>query len=64
MSGLGEQSQRMGADASHHQQHDVGQGHAQRDFEYSLGTSPAMDVNVHFLSVRAAEAGFKRQPDG
>ena len=64
VSGFGEQGQRMGANAGHHQQHDVGEGHAERDLEHSLGTTRAVDVGVHFLSVRAAKAGFKPQGAG
>ncbi len=63
MSGLGEQRQRMGTNPGHHQQHDVGKSHAQRNFQYSLGTAPAMNVDVHHLSVRAGKAGFKTSGD-
>ena len=59
MSGLGQQRQRMGTNAGHHQQHDVGESHAQRNLQYSLGTAPAMNVDVHILSVRTGKAGFK-----
>ena len=61
VSGFREQGQRVGTDASHHQQHDVGQGNAKRDFKHPLGTTRAMNVNVHTLSVRAARTGFKRR---
>jgi hypothetical protein len=50
----------MSVDAGHYQQPDIRQGHTQRDLEHSLGSAPAMNVDVHPLSVRAAEAGFKR----
>jgi hypothetical protein len=64
VSGFGEQRQRMGTNAGHHQQHDVGESHAQRNLQYSLGTAPAMNVDVHFLSVRAGKAGFKAVGSG
>src|SRR5271170_2378420 len=51
----------MGSNAGRDQQHDVSKGHAQRDLEHSLGTTPAMNVSVHPLSVRAPKAGFKRR---
>src|ERR1019366_5944621 len=51
----------MRANARHHQQHDVGEGHAQRDLEHSLGTTRAMNGAVHPLSVRGTRAGFKRR---
>ena len=31
VSGLGEQRQRVGADSGHDQQHDIGEGHSQRN---------------------------------
>jgi len=43
-----------------HEQHDVGEGYAKRDFENSRGTAWAMGVHVHDFSLRAAGGGFKR----
>src|ERR1035438_853771 len=60
MSGLGEQRQRMSADAGHDQQHDVGQGHPQRDLQHPRRTARAMNVPVHSSSVRVDKTGFKR----
>ena len=61
MPSLGEQRQGMGANAGDHQQHDVSESHTQRDLKHSLGTTSPVSVDVHLLSVRAAEAGFKRR---
>src|ERR1035438_297644 len=58
MSGLGEQRQRMSADAGHDQQHDVGQGHPQRDLQHPRRTARAMNVPVHSSSVRVDKTGF------
>ena len=55
----GEQGQRMGADTGHDQQHDVGCGYSERDFQNSCSTSGAMGVHVHFFSLRGAWEGFK-----
>ncbi len=60
MSGFGKQRQRMRPDAGHHQQHDVGQGHAERYLQNPRRTARAMNVPVHRSSVRACGAGFKR----
>ncbi len=49
----------MGANARHHQKHDVGECHTERDLQHSLGTAPVVSVNVHSLSVRAGKPGFK-----
>src|SRR5208337_611049 len=49
----------MGANAGRHQQHDVGKGHSERNLEHSFRAAAAMGVEVHLLSVRAAEARFK-----
>jgi hypothetical protein len=60
MASLGEQRQGMRANTRHHQQHDIGERHAQRDLEDSLGTTPAVGMHVHLLSVRASENRFNR----
>src|ERR1700677_854844 len=59
MSGLGEQRKGMSVNARYHEQHYVGASYAQRNFENSLWTTSAMNVDVHISSVRAAGTCFK-----
>ena len=49
----------MGPDARDHEQRDIGEGHAERNLQYSLGTACSVNVGVHSLSVRAAKESFK-----
>lgn len=49
----------MRSDSGHHQQHDVSAGDAQRNTQNPFGTFARMAVDVHPLSVRVAQSGFK-----
>src|SRR5579864_6128531 len=60
MARFGEQRQRMSADPGHHQEHDIGQSHGQRDLKYSRRPARAMNTHVHISSVRAYGTGFKQ----
>ncbi len=53
MSGFGEQRQRMSPDTGPNQQHDVAQGHGERNLQNPGRTARAMSVHVHISSVRA-----------
>jgi hypothetical protein len=59
VSGLGEQGQRMSADAGHDQQRNVGQSDRERDLQNPRGAARAMRVHMHFLSLRGRRAGIK-----
>lgn len=49
----------MGANPGDNQQHDVGRGYGERDFQNLAGAAGAMGVDVHFSSLRAGRVGFK-----
>src|SRR5580693_6725761 len=59
VSRLRKQRQRVGANAGHHQQPNIGQRHGQGNLEHLGGAAPAVRVNVHISSLSVREAWFK-----